>query len=493
VPPDDLSTTLRNLPRIGTLIKDRGYRQVWRFEYRGRAYFLKFYPRQGLRLGRIFRRSPALREFHRLQWLQKAKIPSARPTAVLFGLRFEDQVGDAVITEAIEPSMRLDEYLNELALRGERAPDHYQLSEQMRSIMQHLIVADLGHADLHLGNFLRTEDGQLHLLDAYELYRGRLRRRDLYFLAHSVSRFATLGDYQRGWNQLGPGGKLPPRNPASPGRWRSFVRKSTGENRYFGRIDSDGWSGHFFKHAAHPRRWSSASRLHVERKDWERAWPLLMQQIESQQLTVLKQSPSGDVLAGEVTLGGHPVEVIVKRPRRRYWHRYINEIGRGVRARRAWRKSWNLIARDIPTAWPLILMERRVLGYVTDAMIVFEQVPGPLLARVHLDELPADDRETLFRRLGRTLKRLERDGLYHWDAKSSNWIVAADEKLGPVPILIDVDGVRRLKALGFGMERILRSMRDHRQYTPEDSLALCRGYLPWAPLAVEAGKAKGDI
>jgi tRNA A-37 threonylcarbamoyl transferase component Bud32 len=217
-----------------------------------------------------------------------------------------------------------------------------------------------------------------------------------------------------------------------------------------------------------------------------------MQQIESDQLTVLKRSRSGDVLSGEVTLAGQPVPVIVKRPRRRYWHRYINEIGRGSRARRAWRKGWDLVARDIPTAWPLALMEKRVLGYVTDALIVFERVPGPLLTRMNLDELPADDREMLFRRAGRTLRRLERDGRYHWDAKSANWIVLEDPAVGPLPVLIDVDGIRRLKAMGLGMERLLRSMRDHRQYTPQDSFWLCRGYAPYAPLQREPPTKEKD-
>ena len=70
------------------------------------------------------------------------------------------------------------------------------------------------------------------------------------------------------------------------------------------------------------------------------------------------------------------MEVIVKRPRRRKWWRYINEIGRGDRAYRAWIKSWSLVVRDVPTAWPLLLMQRRVMGYVVDAMIVFERVEG---------------------------------------------------------------------------------------------------------------------
>ena len=42
----------------------------------GKAYYLKFYRRSGLRDAwrRLFRGSPAAREFQRLQWLQKAGI-----------------------------------------------------------------------------------------------------------------------------------------------------------------------------------------------------------------------------------------------------------------------------------------------------------------------------------------------------------------------------------------------------------------------------------
>ena len=38
---------------------------------------------------------------------------------------------------------------------------------------------------------------------------------------------------------------------------------------------------------------------------------------------------------GEIAVGGRPVNVIVKRPRPKYWHRYLTQIGRGARARHA--------------------------------------------------------------------------------------------------------------------------------------------------------------
>src|SRR5690606_24371454 len=92
-----LQHVLRDLPRIGRRVKDRPYRQVWRFEHQGRAYYLKFYPRPGSFWKRMVRGNPALREFRRLQWLQKANAPAPRAVATLLGFELEGATGDAVI------------------------------------------------------------------------------------------------------------------------------------------------------------------------------------------------------------------------------------------------------------------------------------------------------------------------------------------------------------------------------------------------------------
>jgi tRNA A-37 threonylcarbamoyl transferase component Bud32 len=480
----ELEQALRDLPRTGTLVKDRGYRQVWRFEHGGKAYFLKFYPHHARKR---LRGSPAMREFFRLQWLQRAEVPAPRAVAVLTGFKLRATAGDLVILDAIEPSIQLDQYLNRLHLNGERAPDHRELMLKVIRLVYKLGQARLGHSDLHLGNFL-LKDGELYLLDGYAVHRGGLTRRDVFQLGHSATRYATTGDLIRGWDSLTVGGFPPRRNPISPRIWRKFIERAHGGNRYFGKLTSGGWSGVFFSHFKYPHRWADASRLEIPKSDWEREWPALLRQIEGGGLQALKRGRSGEVLAAEVTLAGRPVSVIVKRPRRRYWYRYLNEIGRGSRARRAWFKAWNLVIRNIPTAWPLLLMERRTLGYVTDAVFICERVPGKDLAVAELDEMTPVDRDNLFRRAGRILRRIERFGFSHFDAKASNWIVKLDEKTGPQPVLVDVDGIRRRQWVALGIERLLRSMREHEEYTPDDSLALCQGYAPFAKFAREGGE-----
>ena len=491
--PLQLEDALRDLPRTATLVKDRGYRQVWRFEHGGRAYYLKFYPRaRGLLRAdtwrRLFRGSPAFREFERLQRLQKAAIPAPRAVAFLAGLRIAERIGDAVILEALEPSVQLDLYLNDHELRAAAVPDRRRLAEQVRTLVHNLAKAGLGHEDLHLGNFL-LHQGKVYLLDGYAVRTGGMVQDDLFRLGHNASRFATLAELLRGWRLLGPEGvPLPKTNPVSDGVYRRFMERVTRENRYFGLLDMAGWRGVFFKHAKYPRPWSAASAMNFSADEWHAAWPDLLRRIEADQLHVIKRSRSGDVLSGAVSLGGRSIDVVIKRPRRRYWYRYLNEIGRGARARRAWVKAWKMIARNVPSAWPLLLMERRRMGYVVDTVIVFERVPGATLAKADLAAIAPARRDMLFRRTGGILRRIEALGFSHFDAKASNWIVMPDGRRGESPVLIDIDGIRQRRWVALGIQRLLKSLKDHPQYTPADSLALCQGYAPWTPMEREAGR-----
>lgn len=494
---ENLEQTLRELPRVGTLVKQRPYRHVWRFEHESKPYYLKFYPTEGVnetfhelrdRFRRLTRGSPAVLEFTRLQMLQRAQIPAPRAVAVLMGFKINDQSGDAVIMEAIEPAVQLDTYFSELALRGEQAHDHREISRQIRELIKQLAVAKLGHDDLHLGNFLLKE-GKVYLLDGYAVRRG-MRPRDLYRLAHSVRPFATLTDLVRGWDLL-VGGFPPKDNPISPELRREFLKRIGGDNQYFGRLDLGEWTGVFFRQTKFAKRWSRASTLRIEKEEWEGIWPQLWQQIEADELRLLKRSRSGDVVAADLQLGGVTLAVIIKRPFKRHWYRYLNEIPRRSKSWRGWMKGWNLIARNLPTAWPLLIMERRRFGYVTDHISIFERIPGPTLWRVDLDSFTCAQRDMLFRRIGHILRTIDNTGLSHFDAKAPNWIVMEDEKLGPYPVLIDTDAVRFRRWMALGIERLLRSMKGHAQYTPQDSLSLCLGYAPYRPPKPERDETKG--
>lgn len=489
---DRLEHILRNLDEVATRIGVTPSRQIWRFELDGRGYLLQFYPRHARGM-RLMRRNESQQEFFGLQTLQKASIPSPRAIAFLSGCTVAGVLGDAVIIEAIEPAKVLEELLIDLHLNGEPVPARRQLALHVRTILHQLGRAGLGHDGLTLSSFL-VSGNRVCLRDGAGLTRGGMRERQVMILAHDASRFATASELRRAWDLLMPGTEIPLRNRQSPRLWRAFLRGIFLANASFGTVRIGRWKGVFSKRSRHARRWAVSSRLDVTQEEWQRVWPTLLRQIEQGRLEYLKRDPSGEVMSAQITLAGKSIPVIIKRPRRKFWYRYVVDLGRAARARRMWKKAWQVIVRDLPTEWPMLLMEKRRLGYVTDGVIIFERVPGVTLARLDLDSLSSNNRETLFRRAGTVLRKLEQRGLTHYDAKSANWMVMSDDKLGPVPIMIDLDGIRPLtwKLTTFGIRRLLRAMRLHPQYSVADSLALCRGFAPFSPIRPEEQKPDLD-
>ena len=481
-----LEEALRNFARVATLVKVGARRQTWRFTFDGRDYYLYFYPRRSSGNGALGGSNPSHREFFGLQTLQKASIASPRGVAQLSGFRIDNTLGDAVIVEAIDGARRLDEFLLDYELRGQSIPNRRHLALQLRTILHQLGRAGLGHSNLRLGSFL-VGGQRVYLRDGAGLRRGGMRQSDVMGLAHESARYATRSELRRAWDLLMPGTDMPRRNPHSPGRWREFLRGIFRENESFGLLSEVEWKGVFTKRSRHARRWAVSSRLDITHEDWRRAWPRLLEQIERRTLRVLKSDPSGDVFSADIELAGQTVPLIIKRPKRKVWWRYVLDVARPARARRTWIKAWKAIIRNLPTEWPLLVMERRTFGYVTDGILVFERVPGVTLDQFDLDSLDSDARELLFRRAGRTLRTLEDTNLAHYDAKSTNWIVVNDDRIGPIPVMIDLDGIRMLlrKLQGFGIQRLLRAMRQHPQYTPADSLALCQGFAPFTPIMPE--------
>ena len=96
------------------------------------------------------------------------------------------------------------------------------------------------------------------------------------------------------------------------------------------------------------------------------------------------------------------------------------------------------------------------------------------------------DRDRLFRRVGRLLRRIDETGYYHRDAKSDNVMV----ERGNVPVLVDLDGIRELTFGRWSLPRMLLSMKLHKGYAPADSMSLCQGYAPYA--RVEPERVEGE-
>jgi hypothetical protein len=310
-----------------------------------------------------------------------------------------------------------------------------------------------------------------------------MNTRDAHRLAWAFDDIASRSELLRGWRaMLRMDEPLPARNTFAPEQARQIVRRARAGGAGFGRLESDGWRGLFVASSMFARPWSLASRLTLTESDWQREWPLLKARIESDQLETLKDEPSGEVLTGEIHLAGRPVRVIVKRPMRKQRWREMFNIGWYARAPRTWLKAWHLVALGLPTEYPLLLMQRKVGPVVQDALLVSELVPGTILARLSLNDLSPAHRRSLLHRCGAALRRIEHFGLSHFDAKSHNWIVTTDVDGSPRPVMIDLDGIRRYRWQGRGMERLARSLRQHPDHVDADLVHLARGYSPFARL-----------
>ncbi len=467
--PEAFESNLRNLDRVATLVRRRADRETWRFAYADKPYYLHFYP-QGSRLAA----SGAPKEYAGLKTLQDFKIPAVKVVALMSGFRFGDRKGNAVITHGMEPAQRL---CDATLTRAE----HKQAVDQIAELLKQMTRHDLGHAALSLSSFL-WHDGKVILLDAAGLKSEVLTTQQLMQFAHNVEPFASKSDRMRVWRALLPDQPIP--------QDRRRLK------RYAADLNSDAiapiacgeWHGWFKQQHDRPLAHSIASRLEVDHADWQREWALLEQKLRADQLDILKRDRSGDILATQITLLGHPIDVIVKRPRHKYWYRHLLGAFRASRAKRLWDKTRWLLVRRIAVEYPLIVMQRRVLGYVVESVAVFERVPGMTLDHADLNVMTDDNRENFFRSCGRILRKIEDTGLTHTDAKSSNWIVYNPDDGNAEPVLIDCYGIRRFNLFLqlFGIRRLLRAMKDHPAYTPTDSLHICLGFAPRSSPEVEA-------
>jgi hypothetical protein len=199
----------------------------------------------------------------------------------------------------------------------------------------------------------------------------------------------------------------------------------------------------------HPQSESRASRLTFDPAWWQAQLANLSRWFTPGGGQPCKESHSG--LVTRVALA-HPegaLQVIAKRPQARNgWRRIIQWLPPS-RSRRGWRIGHALLHRDIPTARPLAILERRFGPCAPDSVLLTEALPGALDLETYLHEkhlaLPRDEWLRLKRefstQLVRHVRRLFDCGFAHRDCKASNILVVQhpERKL----LWIDMDGIRR--------------------------------------------------
>jgi hypothetical protein len=152
------------------------------------------------------------------------------------------------------------------------------------------------------------------------------------------------------------------------------------------------------------------------------------------------------------TEDGQHLDVVCKRSRSRQRRRRLFSIFRTSRPMRTWRRAHMLLDRQISTARPLAVVERRRFGLLLDSVIFTEFLRGAVnlenLLTVHMR---GQDNRQAYRiksqvsaALVAFLVRLRGVGLFHRDLKALNVIVQWDRTTGEPPriSLVDLDGIK---------------------------------------------------
>lgn len=231
-------------------------------------------------------------------------------------------------------------------------------------------------------------------------------------------------------------------------------RRTMKTGRYFARLKlGGGWRAHVFLASKHAVEGSPTSVLTFKQQQWKR-WlrnPLRLVSPDDRR-QVIKESHSSVVCRGRLeTDDGRSIDVICKRVMRRNLFKRILQSIRTSRPMLTWKRGNALLNRQIPTARPLAVVERRVCGLLTDALVITEYVPHTLdldtLLTVTLREQPPAVQRMLKRQVTESLslviRRLHERGFAHRDLKAPNVLVQWDPASSEPArvLLVDLDGL----------------------------------------------------
>ncbi|HQA44721.1 MAG TPA: lipopolysaccharide kinase InaA family protein [Phycisphaerae bacterium] len=272
-------------------------------------------------------------------------------------------------------------------------------------------------------------------------------------------------------------------------------RRALRTGRYFAKLRlSRGWRAHVFLEAKHAVEGSPASRARFSMEQWQHWLQCPEDWIRgARREYVVKDSPSALVYRTRLDdKTGQSIDVICKRSIPRSFLKRVALLFRPSRPMRNWRLANALLNRQIPTARPLAVVERRVLGRPRDAFLITEYISHShdldTLLAVELREMEPARAFQLKAQIARALivvlRRLHERGFIHRDLKAPNVMVQWDPTAQAAPrvLLVDLDGVRQVRHASQAAEiralaRLARSVEHCRTLTRTDRLRFLKGYL----------------
>jgi Ser/Thr protein kinase RdoA (MazF antagonist) len=506
------------------LVKQNSRRTVWRAEIRGASYYVKYYAGDGWRgaLRRLLRRSVCQAEWNSGMFALRCGIAAVRPAGYTDGVRVGGASCALLVTEAIEPAYPLSEFWGLLARERDarrRRRAVAQLCELLGELIARAHQSGFEHRDMHADNILVHALGPGRYRAAFvDLHSARLGVpisdravvRNLAQLNQWFRRTSSVTDrlrflraYFRWRNELEtafPHGhplgftfdQIVPALERSGHRhaerlWAKRDRRMRRNGRYFARVRAPGgWRGMVYLRSKHGTDESPAASLRLSAAWWagqlrdplswfdpRRGSPCKDSHSASVARGVLRAPEQADRAAGPDAAGEPALPAIIKRPRARDWRRQLRMLFGESRSMRAWRLGYELLHRDLPTARPLAVLERRAGPLVLDSVLLTEALPGAIDLEAFLRRgwgtlghcgarsaagAVARGRERdwfllkreVSRLLVREVRRLQERGFAHRDCKPQNLLVLDYPRRRLV--WIDLDGVRRVGRLSRAQE-----------------------------------------
>lgn len=535
-----------------SLVKSNDGRQVWRLELGAHLLYVKVCrpPRRWASLRRLFFGCDASRERQVADYGLRHRVDTVVPLAVATAPLHGREPISILITQGLSRAVPLNEFWQRL---DSITPAHRRARNQVIDASARLIANahqnGFEHSDLHAGNVLvepvNAAGWRALFVDLLSVRIGRpvsdagvvrnLAQFNQWFRLHApvtdrirfLKRYLLWRDRFQADSAFGRRighdcrALLPLLDQAADGHANALYgkrdRRALRSGRYFAKISMrDGWRAHLFLEAKHAVEGSPASLARLTTDQWKQ-W---LQRPEDwsagiDRAYVIKDSPTALVYRTRLPAGdGANIDVVCKRSIPRNWIKRLALRVRPSRPMLTWRLANALLNRQIPTARPLALAERRRHGQVLDAFILTEYIENAhdldALLTVQLRELSPGAAAVLKHRLSEelvvVLRRLHERGFTHRDLKAPNLIVQWDAVSSDPPrvLLVDLDGIRQVRRRDPAAElralaRLNVSLDHCRRVTLADRARFLKRYLArpghpepdWRPVWKQIQKLSG--
>ena len=512
-----------------TRVKANDGREVWRYETDTHLLFVKVArpPRKWPRVRRFLQGCPADHECRVADYAREHGIDTVQPIAAAQApMRGRDPVS-IFITIGVRKAVALNERWSAL---DPAAPDTRKMKNRIIDVTARLIAwahqNGFAHLDLHAGNMLIEQAGDDCRAVFVDLNNVRLGRRvreraivrnlaqfNQWFRwnATLIDRIRFLDryiDWHRRFEQSGTHSlalhsdrkrllalleRAALRHAAKLNAKRD--RRAMRNGRYFSRITLDkGWHAHVFLSAKHAWPTHAPTKLKFDRAQWQHwledpeAWFT-----PEDRSWIIKDSRTAMVCRQRLTTrDGHSFDTVCKRSLPRTLLRRLIYLFRTSRPMLTWKRGNALLSRQIPTARPLAVVERRRFGLLIDSFVVTEHLDHALdldtLLTVKLrqasDATRRSVKNAIVADLATVLSRLYASGFTHRDLKAPNVMVQWDPDLAMDPrvLLVDLDGLHRVRRATMsrqirGLTRLNISLDHCKRATLTDRARFLKRYL----------------